>query len=160
MSDIIITKESLDFVQEVLKRARVFHLENEVVFWALQNLKLDPTITVEEAMIRGMDEWDVCFVKRTLYRVILEITEDWEREMVGKMFDHTRMEVLESGKVVSYLNDQEYNLQMSRPDSLWMCPVTKLAGWWDDGWFESQMERFEEKEEERKIEDDRDDFAR
>jgi hypothetical protein len=43
------------------------------------------------------------------------------------------------GKV--YLTKKEYDAQMNRPDSRWMCPICTELAWWDDDHYEEFVDR-------------------
>jgi hypothetical protein len=49
----------LHFVEECLRDAGAYQLTAEVVTWALKAMKAHPEFSVQEAMERGMEEWDV-----------------------------------------------------------------------------------------------------
>lgn len=135
------------FVARVLEKCIQLQLETEVIYCALKELKEDSTISIEIALERGMKEWDVNLIQRTSFRVILEISDDEDKEILKEKFNHDSIEVLEDGRVVSYLSVEEYDRQLRRPDDFWYCPVTKLGAQWDEDWFESQMEECQKKDE-------------
>lgn len=51
-----ITK-SMDVVASALHEAAKHNLQIEVVTWALKYMKEDPTISIEEAITMGLNEW-------------------------------------------------------------------------------------------------------
>ena len=51
--------KELDYVAECLRDAGAYGLTAEVVTWALKAMKAHPEFTIQEAMERGMEEWDV-----------------------------------------------------------------------------------------------------
>lgn len=51
--------KELDYVQECLRDSGAYQLTAEVVTWALKAMKAHPEFSVQEAMERGMEEWDV-----------------------------------------------------------------------------------------------------
>jgi hypothetical protein len=53
------TLKELDYVAECLRDAAAYGLEHEVVLYALKAMKSNPDITIQVAMERGMEEWDV-----------------------------------------------------------------------------------------------------
>jgi len=51
-----ITKD-LDNVSELLKSSKIYGLEAEVVLWSLYALKTDPSLSIEDAIQIGLNEW-------------------------------------------------------------------------------------------------------
>lgn len=47
----------LDFINICLNKASDYNLEAEVIWAALQAMKQDPSLSINEAMQAGMDEW-------------------------------------------------------------------------------------------------------
>ena len=45
-----------------------------------------------------------------------------------------------SGHGLVYLTDEEYDRQMSSPDSLWKCPFCRYEAQWDDDNYEQMTE--------------------
>jgi hypothetical protein len=43
-----------------------------------------------------------------------------------------------------FLTHEEYQYQMNRPDSLWMCPICGESAWWDDDNYEAYENQEEE----------------
>jgi len=53
------SERELKYVNQCLEDAGKYSLQVEVVVWALKAMKAHPELTVQEAMERGMEEWDV-----------------------------------------------------------------------------------------------------
>lgn len=49
--------DTLRTAELILEEARQFGVEAEVMTWAVIYMKEDPTMTVEEALICGSNEW-------------------------------------------------------------------------------------------------------
>jgi uncharacterized protein with PIN domain len=47
-----------------------------------------------------------------------------------------------------YLTQQQYDVQMNKPDSFWLCPVCGDVAGWDDDNYEKHMELLEREAEE------------
>ena len=52
-------EDLIDFIEEISKIAKKEGLEFEVLASAFLELKQDPSISIEEALIRGLREWDI-----------------------------------------------------------------------------------------------------
>ena len=52
-------EELIDYIARILKIAKKEKLEIEVIATAFQKLKEDPSISIEEALERGLREWDI-----------------------------------------------------------------------------------------------------
>ena len=51
--------KELDYVSTCLRDAEAYGLTTEVVTYALKAMKAHPEFSVQDAMERGMEEWDV-----------------------------------------------------------------------------------------------------
>jgi hypothetical protein len=51
------TIKELSYVDHLLKLAEVHNLEAEVVVFALKVMKENPSLTIEQAMALGYEEW-------------------------------------------------------------------------------------------------------
>ena len=51
------TIKELSYVDHLLKLAEYHNLESEVVVFALKSMKNNPSLTIEEAMALGYEEW-------------------------------------------------------------------------------------------------------
>ena len=49
--------EQLDLIQQCLDSAKEFGLEAEVFLYSMMELKKDPSLTIEEAVVYGLKEW-------------------------------------------------------------------------------------------------------
>ncbi len=49
--------EELDYVEQILAEARELHLEAEVVTTALNSMKENPRMSVEDAITIGYHDW-------------------------------------------------------------------------------------------------------
>jgi hypothetical protein len=58
-NEIASTSEIINMVYEAIKQASAFGLENEVIGFAMIALKSNPTLTISQALVSGLDEWDV-----------------------------------------------------------------------------------------------------
>lgn len=47
----------LEYISNCLEGAKAFGLEAEVVWAALQAMKSDPSMSIDAAMLEGMNEW-------------------------------------------------------------------------------------------------------
>ena len=52
-----LTSWSIDAVEYALSQAKDYGLESEVVTYALKYIKEDPTLSIEEAINKGLEEW-------------------------------------------------------------------------------------------------------
>lgn len=52
-----LTNYSIDAVEYALSQAKEYNSEPEVVTYALKYMKEDPTLSIEEAINKGLDEW-------------------------------------------------------------------------------------------------------
>lgn len=52
-------EEEFNYTKEVLQRATEYGLEVEVIYSALRELKTNPKLTISEALIIGLEEWDL-----------------------------------------------------------------------------------------------------
>lgn len=50
-------KKDLDTIFEALTYAKKYNLEIEVILWSLYAMKANPTLTIEEAIQIGLNEW-------------------------------------------------------------------------------------------------------
>ena len=53
------TYNQMEAIKEALELAKKHNLETEVMCWAMKNLKANPKISIEEALRRGLKEWDL-----------------------------------------------------------------------------------------------------
>jgi hypothetical protein len=76
-------------------------------------------------------------IKRTPYRVLVK------QEDIDIMLEDlpNTMEEVGGGFIASYLTTEQYNAQISNPDAMWKCPVTREFGHWDDEWYEENIGR-------------------
>jgi hypothetical protein len=51
--------EQLEYIDKRLKEVSKYGLIPEVVYFALEAMKSDPSMTVEQALEEGCREWDV-----------------------------------------------------------------------------------------------------
>ena len=52
----------------------------------------------------------------------------------------TKWKEVEGRKVfASYLTPAEYSKQLMDPDAKWICPKTRIEGWFDDVYFEESF---------------------
>ena len=49
--------DALDYVKYTLEEAKEWHMETEVVVWALKYMKDDPTLTIKQAMSYSFNDW-------------------------------------------------------------------------------------------------------
>lgn len=49
--------DALDYVKYTLEEAKEWHMETEVVVWALKYMKDDPTLTIKQAMAYSFNDW-------------------------------------------------------------------------------------------------------
>lgn len=75
-------------------------------------------------------------LRKTPWRLIIPELNDFPEEGIGCM------DVDEDNRVYSYLTQEQYSSQMSCPDRGWICPITKLPGWFDDEWYEATISHF------------------
>ncbi len=51
------TRSSLNLIDSLLTDAQKYRLEAEVVYWALKYMQENPTLTIDDAIIMGYEEW-------------------------------------------------------------------------------------------------------
>jgi hypothetical protein len=51
------SKEDFDIIKSCLDQAKVYGLEIEVIHQALQEMKGNPSLLIEQAMVYGLNEW-------------------------------------------------------------------------------------------------------
>jgi len=49
--------DELDIINDLLEKAQIYGLRDEVVYFALKYMKEDPTISITEALNYGYGEW-------------------------------------------------------------------------------------------------------
>ncbi len=49
--------DDLMLAHHVLEEAAQYDLESEVFVWALKAMKEDPSLTIDEAILKGKEEW-------------------------------------------------------------------------------------------------------
>lgn len=49
--------ELMEYVKYTLEEAKEWHMETEIVVWALKYMKDDPNLTVKQAMAHSFNEW-------------------------------------------------------------------------------------------------------
>ena len=51
------THDALRTADLIMEEAKLFGVQAEVMVWAVKYMKEDPSLTVEEALILGSNEW-------------------------------------------------------------------------------------------------------
>lgn len=88
-----------------------------VVHEHARRLKVHPSIARQASIVGADIDCIACIsARRTPYAVLCD--EHGQRFLTVKQYDH----------------------QMSRPDSLWMCPVCGDSAYWDDGNYEEYLD--------------------
>ena len=54
-----VTNDDIKAVDHALTEAKKHGLEVEVIAWALNAMKKDNTLTIEQALSIGLEEWDI-----------------------------------------------------------------------------------------------------
>jgi hypothetical protein len=49
--------DALYYVKYTLEEAKEYHMETEIVVWALKYMKDDPTLTIKQAMAYSFNDW-------------------------------------------------------------------------------------------------------
>ena len=52
-------KSNIEVVRSAMQKAELHHLEYEVITTAMMNIQSDPSMTIYDALVDAMIEWDV-----------------------------------------------------------------------------------------------------